>query len=155
MKRILSFIMLFAFVFSPAALGSNVSPADIYKKTYIELMQGVEKTTVLKNFVGQLGAHGVTVQEVLDAAVKDGFISSGQAGEALKISQNNMHLFADSGFAERARNGQITEGELAGLMKVLQSQVTGASYHYDLIDFFFVLLILAVCLAVVSHAVHH
>lgn len=118
-----------AFSVSPAAFGGQVTADSLYKDTYIGLKQGKNPVEVLRALIGSAHQNKIEVKDVLDSAVKKGYMSQDQLNLVLDVAAKNAHLANDKDLVAKVSSGRLSPTELASVANALQGQVKGAAYY--------------------------
>lgn len=129
MKKILTLLMLVAFSASPAALGSTVTPEQLYKTTYIDLKKNKDPAEVFNNLLTAAAQNKIDIKTVLESAVAKKWMSQEQLDTVLEVAQKNAHLVNDPAMVEKIKAGKVSTNDLEKFSQALQGEVTGAAYH--------------------------
>ncbi len=128
MNKFLVMLTMAAFSVSPAAFGGQITAAQVYKNTYIELKQGKDPAPVLRNLVITAKTNNLQIKDVLEAAVGKNWMSQDQLNTILDVAAKNANV-ADANFVAKLQANKVTAADMTKLTAALQGQVTGAAYH--------------------------
>ena len=130
MKKFLVMLTMAAFGVSPAAFGGQITAAQVYKNTYIELKQGKDPAQVLRNLVITAKTNHMEIKDVLEAAVGKDWMSQDQLNTVLDVAAKNVKN-VDANFIAKLQANKLSAADMQKLSGALMGQVSGAAYHCD------------------------
>ena len=107
-----------------ASQSGYTAAESVYLNAYNAMNEGEDVRAVATEMMTSMSENGVSMQEVLSAAVAQGWVS-GEQSDALTAVAGKV----DASISDRAQGGELTKKDVRLLSKALSSQVSGAEYH--------------------------
>ena len=107
-----------------ASQSAYTAAESVYINAYNAMNEGGDVRVAAEEMMASMADSGVSMQEVLSAAVAQGWVSTEQSDALSAVAAK-----VDASITERAQGGELTKKDVRLLSKALSSQVSGAEYH--------------------------